>query len=352
MVVAGKLKYVAKTWPLVQANFASRRLIIRHMMPANLGFHSEYDVQWVNSQEHILDLRFPAVPNNKKPQSLEAEAAQVLDIPLWGRGLIKSFRWSVGVGAVCVVAMFWQLVSLNRDVGRIEGKIGEIPAAIAQKLIDQSKAHAERGNTAEASRDLALAVSFLEDAKKNKAPANTAFFEDTYVKLNQLKDIPQLSNEWHSARLELATYKSALQPRPKLTEPGKLVNRSINQDDLKDATYLIKQVPGEIFTAGGVVQKLSDNFFVENVVLVGGVEGVRQTLDGIRWRNVIFQNVHIRYEGREVLLENVKFVNCTFDIAPDSRGAQVTDYAILQKPPKLVIGEESASLGLIPRGRW
>jgi hypothetical protein len=82
---------------------------------------------------------------------------------------------------------------------------------------------------------------------------------------------------------------------------------------------------------------------VEDMTLVGGVAGVSQALDGIRWKNVNFVNIHIRYEGAEVLLSNVRFVNCTFDIVNDHRGELVTDYAILSVPKSLVISQSVAS---------
>ncbi len=37
-------------------------------------------------------------------------------------------------------------------------------------------------------------------------------------------------------------------------------------------------------------------------------------MDGYRMRNVIIQNAQIYYSGKAVILDNVYFVNCTFQI--------------------------------------
>jgi hypothetical protein len=38
-----------------------------------------------------------------------------------------------------------------------------------------------------------------------------------------------------------------------------------------------------------------------------------QTLDRGVWINVVFINMHIKYQGGPVILRNVRFINCTFD---------------------------------------
>jgi hypothetical protein len=52
-------------------------------------------------------------------------------------------------------------------------------------------------------------------------------------------------------------------------------------------------------------------------VLTGG----GTSLDGMQLRNVVLQNVHIVYQGGPVLIKNVYFINCTFEItsAPNSQ---------------------------------
>jgi hypothetical protein len=289
---------------------------------------------------HLLPARVPEVAETS-PKSIEQAIAEALGVP-GGALLIKALKWAVGLICTTFLVLGGTIYYLHGDISEIKGKLDAIPAATAQKLVEQSKSYFDSGKTAEAAKALVLATMFFNDAKMSKASVNKAFFEDTYVKLNQLKGIPQLSNEWQSARLELASYRSVLQSPPKITKPEKRVNAPVNLDQLKDATYLIMNASGEFIVPSNIERKLSNNMGLKNFVLVGGVDGVRQTLDGISWTNDVFENIQIRYEGGEVLLENVKFVNCTFDIANSANGVQVTDYAMLGKPEKVLIGQEVA----------
>ncbi|HTV60401.1 MAG TPA: hypothetical protein VMJ93_16130 [Verrucomicrobiae bacterium] len=53
------------------------------------------------------------------------------------------------------------------------------------------------------------------------------------------------------------------------------------------------------------------------------IQGASQTLDGVYWENVTFIGTRLRYEGGEVSLHNVKFVNCTFGMEPNNVGARL-----------------------------
>jgi hypothetical protein len=51
--------------------------------------------------------------------------------------------------------------------------------------------------------------------------------------------------------------------------------------------------------------------------------GRELSLDGQHWRNVIVRNARIVYRGGAVILENVYFANCTFDIEKSDRGTSL-----------------------------
>ncbi|HEY0701661.1 MAG TPA: hypothetical protein VGD60_02740 [Candidatus Acidoferrales bacterium] len=74
-------------------------------------------------------------------------------------------------------------------------------------------------------------------------------------------------------------------------------------------------------------RKLSDGVRVEGLT----IEGASQTLDGVRWRNVTFVGMRLRYEGGEISMENVKFVRCRFGFTTDERGAKLADAIALGK---------------------
>ena len=68
-------------------------------------------------------------------------------------------------------------------------------------------------------------------------------------------------------------------------------------------------------------RSIRDNVLVEDLTIAGA----SQTLDGIRWRNVTFVGTRLIYGKGPLDLENVHFVNCTFELPPDDRGARLAD---------------------------
>jgi hypothetical protein len=74
-------------------------------------------------------------------------------------------------------------------------------------------------------------------------------------------------------------------------------------------------------------RNFSDEVRVEGLT----IEGASQTLDGVRWKNVTFVGMRLRYEGGGISLENVKFVRCRFGFTADERGAQLADAIAMGK---------------------
>jgi hypothetical protein len=68
-------------------------------------------------------------------------------------------------------------------------------------------------------------------------------------------------------------------------------------------------------------RNFSDNVRVEGLT----IEGASQTLDGVRWRNVTFIGMRLRYEGGGVSLQNVKFIRCRFGFITDELGAKLAN---------------------------
>jgi hypothetical protein len=68
-------------------------------------------------------------------------------------------------------------------------------------------------------------------------------------------------------------------------------------------------------------RNLNDNVRVEGLT----IEGASQTLDGMRWRNVTFIGMRLRYESGQILLQNVKFIRCRFGFTTDERGAKLAN---------------------------
>jgi len=58
------------------------------------------------------------------------------------------------------------------------------------------------------------------------------------------------------------------------------------------------------------------------------LDTVSVSLDGYRFKNVIFRNSTIKYDGGPLRMENVYFVNCTFEIPPNQHGREFAEKVI------------------------
>jgi hypothetical protein len=70
-----------------------------------------------------------------------------------------------------------------------------------------------------------------------------------------------------------------------------------------------------------VRRSLEDNVAVEKLTIAGA----SQTLDGIRWTDVTFVGTRVKYAKGPLDMENVRFVNCTFDFPADESGSRLSN---------------------------
>lgn len=61
------------------------------------------------------------------------------------------------------------------------------------------------------------------------------------------------------------------------------------------------------------------------------VDGEIPPLDGAYLKNVVFENVHIVYSGGRTLLENVMFLNCSFDLSFNRQTGKFADLLLTTK---------------------
>jgi hypothetical protein len=76
----------------------------------------------------------------------------------------------------------------------------------------------------------------------------------------------------------------------------------------------------------------ADKVRVENLTFAGAT----QTLDGLRFKNVTFIGTRLRFEGGQVELQNVRFINCTFGFTTDARGARLANAVALGRTSLLI----------------
>jgi hypothetical protein len=182
--------------------------------------------------------------------------------------------------------------------------------------------------------------SLIAGLKDEKIPADQQYFKTIVLHLNSLAgntSNPSVAKAIHATRLSLAEYSSALQLEPQ-TGGQIVVSRNMEH------AWVLSHSPNGTFrgirfdfrkvTGNAIVVEESPNTLFENDIIEGG----NQLLDGIKWHTVTFVGTHISYYGGYTELENVRFVNCTFDVplqidAPRSTKAkQFLEMATLNLP--------------------
>ncbi len=201
--------------------------------------------------------------------------------------------------------------------------------------LDASARDAAAGNLSAAEIDADRAESFVTIARVEGRSAPPDFFTSAVAQLERVvQQSPgdrRLFEHVTSARIVLATFRSAQQTAPPAPAEGRIVidaprriqaNQTLNPTSLRgrylDATLLPEEL--EILSPPAS-RAFADNIRVETLTIAGAA----QTLDGIRWRNVTFIDTHLRYEGGELSLENVRFVRCRFGLPQDERGARIAN---------------------------
>jgi hypothetical protein len=103
---------------------------------------------------------------------------------------------------------------------------------------------------------------------------------------------------------------------PRILAMGAVLNPASLGGNLLDATTMPS---GAEILEPPMSRIFADNVHVENLTIAGAA----QTLDGIHWKNVTFIGTHLRYEGGEVDLHDVRFIHCMFGFPSDDRGGRL-----------------------------
>jgi hypothetical protein len=105
---------------------------------------------------------------------------------------------------------------------------------------------------------------------------------------------------------------------PREIAANRLLNPEALGGDTIDATLMPETVE--------ILLPPSTRLFLDNVrVQDFTIKGASQTIDGIHWKNITFIGTRLRYESGELDLQNVHFLNCTFGVPMDQRGARLAN---------------------------
>jgi hypothetical protein len=253
-------------------------------------------------QEYEIDLVQP-VEYDSRPTG---ESMAKIDWKGW-LGLI--------MGAIVFVGgTTWKLASefskIDKHISRVEMGvriIGAKQGGDTKTLIDEALAVAKNasdtGRTQSAKTVLDIANRLLAEQKASREPAPQEFFDNTIQKYEKLRKSPELSDSVWEGSMKLVEYRSAVSMVP--TGFGVHI--------------------GEL-SRRGPFRYLKDSLISgPNAIAMGTERGF--VLDGFYLENVVFENAHIIYHGSPVVLQNVRFVNCTFDVQRSSQSEQLLEAA-------------------------
>jgi hypothetical protein len=272
-----------------------------------------------------------------------------LGIPVW-----LVFLLVVAIPAVVVeftrsemhfASIDTQLTDLPSNIGnQFDSKLANLKTDLIKEFLTRAKVSSAKGDESDASAALRAASILTSIAKEDREPAGANFFKEAVFDLTSIQPlatIPSvLAAPTHDASVQLASYRSAIEPAPPLPKKRIEIGGSKTTKDIAHA-YALEG--GAIIAYGGPPG--FDMFSFPSTGLPTEFENFAfadgsQILDNGIWTNVVFLNMHIKYQGGFVQLTNVSFVGCSFSFALDSRSfalanAIALNRSVLIAPPIL-----------------
>ena len=289
-----------------------------------IHFRADVDLSPRFIQEHFVS-RVECTAHRLSMDALQVYEIELFirldyDSPQAGVSMARTIDWKGWLGlAVGMLALFggtvWALASefskIDKHISRVEtavrivgAKQGGDTKTLMDEALTVAKNTSEAGRAQSAKTLLDIANRLLAEQKASREPAKQEFFDSTIQKYHKLQKSPELADAaWEGSR-KLVEYRSATSSVP----PGMSV-------------YI-----GELGHKGPF-RYLKDSLISgPNAIRTGTEKGF--VLDGFYLENVVFENANIIYNGGPVILQNVRFVNCTFDVRRSSQSEKLFEAAI------------------------
>jgi hypothetical protein len=214
-----------------------------------------------------------------------------------------------------------RIAGIDKHISRVESAVRMVGAkegGDTKTLIDEALAVAKNasdaGRAESAKTVLGIANRLLAEQKASREPAPQEFFDSAMQKYQKLKKSPELADSAWDGTMKLAEYRSAISSVP----PG------------FSGVHI-----GEMGRRGPFHYLRDSLISGPNAIAMGTEKGF--VLDGFYLDNVVFENANIIYKGGPVVLQNVRFVNCTFDVRRSPQSEQLLEAATKQ-PVNAAIG--------------
>jgi hypothetical protein len=289
------------------------------------------------------------------PRTLN-DLIKFLGIPLWGYllivGLCAMFFWCPAFEAIFpkLSDIDQSLNKIDVHLGTIDGSLNILIPRLARASFSEAEQNASKSNAVATVSALVDAGELVSKATTLQVPAQPLFFEDVINSLNRLATSPvsgSIEQQIHNARLALAQYRSSIETVPPLPQRRVLIYQvqTIRGGAPKPARIIWNGPPQiDMFTIPLPEPPSVVSAAFENVALENGW----QKLDNAAWQNVTFVNMHLSYEGGNLVLFKVRFIKCTFEVSYHHPNAkELLDYAALNNqelrlgfnfPPRIMTG--------------
>lgn len=306
-----------------------------------------------------VDLRW----HKRKGPSMGMPGWAGLVIVALGLALVGTFAWQGGK---------YVLKRMNRGPGSAYGATASAAARArarvpewqndAEAAFRDGAADSSAANVDGAEMDVDRGAEIINEARARQLTAPPDFFDVAIRTLDQVlqahPDNGRLIEHTSLARIELAQMRTmvpAPAPAGGMTTadapPGSAQEKTVADETLvargrgaaavtipvyapisipANATYDESRARGNILDATLMADDAEVLLPPASRLVTDGVrvrdltvKGASQTLDGIYWENVTFIGTRLRYDGGEISLHSVRFINCTFGMPSDERGARL-----------------------------
>lgn len=253
----------------------------------------------------------------------------------WHKALSLLREWSVlGVTAMLIVALlalaagaFYQATTRVKEEATfrthtedrltgIEGNVASIKAALEGMKLEQI------GSSPANPESITEAKNILKVATSNKTKIDPSIVKDVAIKFVEASQ--EAPAAWNAvmAFLEYRSFlnEGSLPPLPKHTGITRYGIEWPKGHAHPELSHYGDAPPSQAAILEKIGEGLNKSAPVGDAYLL--LEGAELGLDNFHAKNVIFRNVHIIYHGEPVQLENVYFVNCTFEITRQPNGVE------------------------------
>lgn len=291
-------------------------------------------VKHLDSQLDKTDKRFSEI--NSRLDSVQQQIANLpRPTPAW------VFAAAISLLVAFTGGTIYYGMQFSGRIASLEAR----PVTQASALLNEAVSASKQGSLQNAAADIDNAAAQVQIARFERLKPSAAFFQQVVTQTsNVLGGFEKSGNASEPLRAsarqlmeQLAAYRTELNEAPdveiqhsKAPQGGLTCLIGVDNSFEGRFDHILFNLTGHpgVEAMCSHTEKLSDNIVLSDSKVLGG----RQRLDiGVHFKNVVFIGTRILYNGGEVDLDNVAFVNCTFDIPAQPRGFLLAQYAVLNQ---------------------